>query len=372
MRKRDLACLALALCLLAGAASPAGAFDQQGFYRQGMAPTQEGGKWGYMGGSGLWVVPPHYDEAGQFAQGMATVRLNGRVGVIRPDGCYLLQPEYDALTPVGCGLYLAQKGERWGVASVVPYRDGSGRTSSFVYPLEYTSAVLGEGGELLLTGETGETTAASLSGISNTLLELGVEGSQFPLGLEQAAEFNDVRETDWFALWAQLAAQTGIMRGAGDGSFSPLGEVTVAEAVQMAANMDCRYQGDSLPAAAGASQWYSAAVSYCRSCGILTPGQFDDYTRPITRWELACLLDATSLAQAAGERNDRARIQARVKDLYETDPRSAAVYDLYAKGVLTGVDEDLTFRPYETVTRAEAAAMAVRLARPEQRAVLSR
>ena len=44
--------------------------------------------------------------------------------------------------------------------------------------------------------------------------------------------------------------------------------------------------------------------------------------------------------------------------------------DLYAKGVLAGSDGKLTFRPGDTVTRAEAAGIAARMARMEQRITL--
>ena len=46
------------------------------------------------------------------------------------------------------------------------------------------------------------------------------------------------------------------------------------------------------------------------------------------------------------------------------------MYSLYEKGLLSGVDGKLTFNPSGTMTRAEAAALASRIARAEQRITL--
>jgi len=52
------------------------------------------------------------------------------------------------------------------------------------------------------------------------------------------------------------------------------------------------------------------------------------------------------------------------------EPEAPVIYGLYAKGILTVVDGRLSFHPDATVTRAEAAALCARLARPEQRVEL--
>ena len=60
-------------------------------------------------------------------------------------------------------------------------------------------------------------------------------------------------------------------------------------------------------------------------------------------------------------------MRASVPDLSPGDPGAEAAYTLYAKGILSGVDGGMTFRPGGTFTRAEAAAIVSRLARAEQR-----
>lgn len=367
---KRLAALALSLGLLMSAVPGAAALTIHG-YQEGLAQAEEDGLWGFAGTGGTLVIPAQYDAVESFSLGMATVSLGGKLGVIRPDGQYLLQPEYDTLMPVGYGLYIAQRGDRWGVVSIQPYTDKGGKETNEIYPIIYNDVELGISGgldALILTGEGGNRTITPLFQLPELLQELGVGGSQFPLTRGRMPSFTDVKGGDWYALWVDLAYNTGIMSGTGNNSFDPGREMSVAEALQMAANMDSRYKGDTFHAARYALRaWYSDAVDYCVASGIIKEGQFDDYERTITRRELAQIFAATTLARSLPSRNDSALVRNAVKDVSAEDEGAGAIYALYAKGILNGVDAELSFRPDATVTRAEAAALAARLARPEQR-----
>ncbi len=371
MNKRGLLAALLAVCLLSAPA--AGAYQIHG-YSEGLAQAEEGGKWGFAGGDGSLTVPVQYDSVVSFSLGMAAVNLNGHLGVIRPDGEYLIPAEYDTLMPVGYGLYLAQKDDLWGVVSILPYTTADGVETNEVYPLTYAAVELGVSGgvnALILTSKGGGRTVVPLFQIPGVLAQLGVEASQFPLTRGRVPSFTDVHGKDWFALWVDLAYNTGIMAGTGGNLFEPGREVTVAEAIQMAANMDSRYRGDTFHTTAHVSTpWYTDAVTYCLASGIITSRQFDDYTRLITRRELAQIFAATELSRSLPQRNDPVKIRRLVGDVDASDAAAHPIYDLYSKGILTGVDTNLSFRPDAAVTRAEAAALAARLARPEQRVIL--
>jgi len=340
-------------------------------YSEGFAQAESGGKWGFAGGDGSVVIPLQYDSVVSFSLGMAAVNLNGKLGVIRPDGEYLIEPEYDTLMPVGYGLYMAQKGANWGVVSIVPYLDEDGTSTNEIYPITYASVELGSSGgldALILTSHGGGRTVTPLFRLPGMLADLGVEGSKFPLTRGKLPAFSDVEGRAWYSLWVDIAYNTGIMAGTGSGRFEPDRTVTVAEALQMAANMDSRHRGDTFHTTAHVSNpWYTDAVSYCLASGIIAAGDFDDYTRQITRRELAQVFAATSLAKSLPARNSVLRVAAAVKDVSALDPAAPSIYSLYAKGILTGVDGDLSFSPDAAVSRAEAAALASRLARPEQR-----
>lgn len=369
-KRRALEGVILALSLLLAALPAAHALTVYG-YSEGMAQAEEDGKWGFAGGGGDVVIPIQYRSVVSFSLGVAAVNLDGKLGVIRPDGEYLIRPEYDTLMPVGYGLYMAQRGDDWGVVSILPYTDANGEETNEVYPLLYVSVELGTSGgldALILISKGGGRTVVPIFQIPGILENLGVEGSRFPLTRGRIPSFADVEPRDWYSLWVDIAYNTGIMSGTGTGAFEPDREVTVAEAIQMAANMDSRYKGDTFHTTAHVtSPWYSDAVTYCLASGIITAGQFDSYERQITRRELAQIFEATGLARSLPQRNSPIRVKAAVADVNGEDPAAEAIYGLYTKGILTGVDERLSFRPDNPVTRAEAAALAARLARPEQR-----
>ena len=185
---------------------------------------------------------------------------------------------------------------------------------------------------------------------------------------DAATAFTDVPRDHACAQALGWAAAQSLVLGVGEGRFAPDQTLTVAEALKLAAFLESRYTGDSFhqqPAAG--SPWYRSSVAYCEASGILEPGQFDDYQRPITRLEMARLFAATSLGRSMPEINDLERVRQSVPDLDGTEPDAEAAYRLYAQGVLTGSDGALTFRPGAPLTRAEAAAVAARMARAEQR-----
>ena len=340
-------------------------------YQEGFAQAQRDGLWGFADAAGNIVIDLQYESVVSFSLGLATVELNGKLGVIRPDGKYLIAPEYDSLLPLNCGLYIAQKGPRWGVVSVVGFRSESGRWTNEAVPMTYQSVVQSTSGGLpavILTPLSGSNIIVPVFQLPGHVERLGIEGSQFPFDLSRRAVFHDVSQREWYSLWVDIAYNIGLVGGVGSNTFEPRRSVKVSEAIQIAANMDSRFLGDDFHAAGqSGGPWYTSALNYCQAHGIVRPGQFESYDRPITRRELAQLFDATALARSLSTRNSLNRIRSAVSDVTESDPGAAAIWDLYAKGIFNGKDGDLSFHPDDPVSRAEAAALASRLARPEQR-----
>ncbi len=99
-------------------------------------------------------------------------------------------------------------------------------------------------------------------------------------------------------------------------------------------------------------------------------GEFEDMQRPITRAELALLISRTSLYDQCADINDLETIRWSVPDVKVGDYASQAIFGLYAKGVFTGYTSSMTFMPDAPIVRAEVAALAARVVRPEQRVKL--
>ena len=353
---------------------PSGSALQIGGYSEGLALTTDGTLWGYSNVAGELVIPLQFDTAVSFSLGLAAVERDNRLGVIRQDGTYLIQPEYGTLFPIGYGLYIAQKGEKWGVLSILPFfTSDSGSTQEF-YPLEYDKVEVRktDGLEVLVLTSGRKESLIPLSSLPSLLVERRVPSAQFPLIRGRIPKFTDVSPRSWYDLWVDIAYNVELMEGIGDNQFAPLNTLSVAEALKLAAHMESRYLGDDFhlqPVPSG-QPWYRSSVSYCVASGIIKEGEFTDFTRPVTRAEMAKIFAATSLARNMPPCNSLAQVKSSVPDVSPKDYAADAIYSLYAKGIFTGSDSGLTFRPSASLTRAEAAAIVSRMARAEQRIVL--
>lgn len=374
MRKtRTLPALFLALALLISSALAASGSPVIYGYREGLAQATQDGLWGFAAPSGEIVIPIQYDSVMDFSLGTARVRKGGKLGLVRQDGLELLPTEYDTLRDIGFGLYLAQQGDAWGVVSLLSFSDGAGGLTHELYPISYSSAKLTtvDGLEVLLLagGEGGA--MVPLSSLPQLMLDRQIPSAQFPLIKGRLPSYTDAGPRDWFTVWADLAYNLGLMEGVGGGRFAPTQTLTVAEVVKLAAFLESQATGDDFHLQPiTSSPWYSSSVAYCTAVGILRNGEFDDYERPITRAEMVHILSNTTLGRRLPEINRLSRVKAAIPDVRPGDYAAEAIYQFYAKGLLSGTDKNLTFNPSGRLTRAEAAAVVSRMARAEQRVLL--
>ena len=86
--------------------------------------------------------------------------------------------------------------------------------------------------------------------------------------------FSDVVEDDWFYGNVIYVFEHGLMNGKGQGRFDPAGNITVAEALTIAARINRIYtEGDDT--FEKTSPWYSAYSDYCRDKGLLDGIEID-------------------------------------------------------------------------------------------------
>lgn len=372
-KQRSLCALLLALALLVSAALAASDSPVIYGYREGLAQATQNGLWGFANPAGEIVIPIQYDSAMDFSLGTARVQEKGKMGLVRQDGLELLPTEYDTLKDIGFGLYLAQVGDAWGVVSLLSFSDGAGGLTHELYPISYASAGLTtmNGLEvLLLTGEQGNT-VVPLTSLPQMMVDRQIPSAQFPLIKGRLPSFRDAGPRDWFTVWADLAYNLGLMEGVGSGRFAPGQTLTVAEVVKLAAFLESQAIGDDFHLQPiTSSPWYSSSVAYCIATGILSDGEFADYERPITRAEMVHILSSTTLGRRLPEVNSLTRVKLSVPDVRPGDYAADSIYQFYSKGLLSGIDKNLTFNPNGRLTRAEAAAVVVRMARAEQRVLL--
>lgn len=342
-------------------------------YQEGLALTEENGLWGYSNLQRQLVIPIRYNSATSFRLGLARVEENGKLGVIRTDGTLLISPAYGTLNHLYSGLYIAQSGTRWGIVSLLPFPDGEGGVTQVLYDFVYDSIVVATIGGLdtVILSQGTQQTFLPVYQITDLMISRQIPSARFPLTQDDLPDFSDVSPRDWFDVWVDIACNVGLMEGVGGNRFAPNQTLTVAETLQLAAELESRQTGDSFHTQVQSDKvWYRPAVNYCQARGILSAGEFSDYERPITRAEMAKLFAATSLVKSIPQCNDLNRVKSTVPDVKSGDYAADAIFSLYAKGVLTGSDSRLTFRPGDTLTRAEAAAIVSRMARAEQRVTL--
>lgn len=79
--------------------------------------------------------------------------------------------------------------------------------------------------------------------------------------------FTDVPAAEWYATEVANAYELGLVAGAGEGLYQPDGNVTVAEAITMAARAAAIYAGETIDTSAS-GEWYTPYVNYAVSKGI--------------------------------------------------------------------------------------------------------
>lgn len=180
--------------------------------------------------------------------------------------------------------------------------------------------------------------------------------------LAAKAAFSDVPSNAWYAQDVAAAERSGILQGTGNGRFSPDGNLTLAQAITMAARTYAYERGETIPKTGG-STWYSDFLQYASDKGICAIGEFGAaYDNFCNRLTMAKLFARVVPESTATQRND-------VTSLPDVQSASEnqAVFTLYQLGILTGSDKYGTFHPYQYIKRSETAAILNRVLNPDTR-----
>lgn len=178
--------------------------------------------------------------------------------------------------------------------------------------------------------------------------------------------FSDINESAWYGVKHQgvikSAYELKIIDGKSDGTFSPNAAITVSEALKMASMIHSIYNHGSRQFAQG-TPWYQTYVEYAIENGIIDDNAFADYSRMITRAEMASIIMHALPEEALPSIN----CMMTVPDVSINDKYGYEIYILYRAGVLLGEEENRLYRPDDTLSRAEASAMVTRAANPMAR-----
>lgn len=176
------------------------------------------------------------------------------------------------------------------------------------------------------------------------------------------AAFSDVPSNAWYAQDVAADEKYGILQGTGNGRFSPDGNLTLAQAITMAARTYAYERGETIPKTGG-STWYSDFLQYASDKGICAIGEFGAaYDNFCNRLTMAKLFARVVPESTATQRNDVTTLP----DV-QSASENQAVFTLYQLGILTGSDKYGTFHPYQYIKRSETAAILNRVLDPDMR-----
>ncbi len=219
--------------------------------------------------------------------------------------------------------------------------------------------------------------------------------------------YSDVNSEDWYGNYVAFAYEYGIMTGTSRGVFSPNGNLTVAEAITVAARLNAAHYGNTIGDVSGISGlsaaegiysypvngdgefvldekvksgaktkrffrresteaqmagdeesgWFLPYLAYAVGQGIISENTFGGrYFETVTREESAFLL-YRALPDCYNKINDIGPIP----DVSADGPYYREILALFESGVVTGNDEYGTFYPYSPIARSEVAAMVSRI-----------
>lgn len=180
--------------------------------------------------------------------------------------------------------------------------------------------------------------------------------------------FLDADESAWYGSQQQgvikSVVQLGIMNGYTDGTFHPIGNITLSEAIKMAAvvHATCNNQTISFSASDG-GKWYDAYLNYCVKNRIVSIDEYSSLDAYATRAQIAHIFAKATSDFAVVNDIDYDYIS----DVSERSEYADEILALYRAGILTGDERTRAFRPSDTITRAEAAAIISRVALPTTR-----
>jgi len=187
-----------------------------------------------------------------------------------------------------------------------------------------------------------------------------------PINTYESEQFTDVNENAWYGFNNQKvvgsAFRYGLMKGNSATTFNPTGNITIAEAITMAARVHSIYSIGKDEFVQG-NPWYQVYVDYCVSNGIIKNNEFTNYSRAATRAEMAYIF---ANALPATEFMSQNTVNT-LPDVNSETPYYDAIILLYEAGIVGGSDDKGTFNPSSNIIRAEAAAFISRIILPDMR-----
>lgn len=173
--------------------------------------------------------------------------------------------------------------------------------------------------------------------------------------------FTDVAEGAWYYESVYYAWDENLIDGVTADKYQPDGNLTVAQAIKLAAALHEKLNRGYVTLENGTANWYDTYVDYAVNNDIIE-AKYQSYTKAqmdtaITRNEFVHIFHgAMDSYKAINDVADNA-----IPDVKLTDVYADEIYDFYRAGILTGSDGAGTFNGKTTIKRSEVATILVRM-----------
>ncbi|TCU79333.1 S-layer family protein [Tissierella praeacuta] len=174
--------------------------------------------------------------------------------------------------------------------------------------------------------------------------------------LADSIKFTDVKESNWFYKDVMKLIEKGLISGYPDRTFKPNAQIHVDEFIKI---LITSIDGDIKVSKTG--YWADSYINKAKELGIIKDGEFKDYTKNITRGEMARMIIRVAELNGDTQYNNLENFRYIIPD-YNNIKADLQDYvtKAYAKGLISGY-EDKSFGANDFATRAQASAIIIRL-----------
>lgn len=170
--------------------------------------------------------------------------------------------------------------------------------------------------------------------------------------------FIDVADSAWYRNDVEIAHKKGMINGSTSTTYSPDNNMTIAEAVKLAACIHQLYFDDTITLTSGSPQWYSSYVTYALDNGIIS-SEYINYNTKITRREFVNIFYNSLPVSEYNEIN--MVTDGAIPDVPITAQYADKIYAFYRAGILVGSDVNGVFNSSSNIKRSEVAAILTRM-----------
>ncbi len=176
--------------------------------------------------------------------------------------------------------------------------------------------------------------------------------------------FDDVSSQDWFYNDLMFAVDNGLVNGKTATTYQPNADLTIAEAVKLAAGLhQLNAEGQISLVSAANGAWYQPFVDYAYQHGIISQDYL--WTKSINRGQF---MDIFYRAFPGDQYTEINTVPANaIPDTGEDSQYAMAIYGLYRAGIVQGSDEARNALPMSNIKRSEVATILARMVDPARR-----